>query len=151
MAQVVQYRHRRRLVDLTTGETVTAVALIPEARDAGFTKIFDLFSNEILAKIGVMNGELKLLVFFLAKTKDSSLQSDGWIPLTQKEMAQAIGVSARTVQNYLRKLKACGFIEQDRHHGYLWRIRPELVYRGSLVRYFSTRVSEISESGGRNI
>lgn len=129
-------REKRKLMNPETGETVDVVALVPEVKDRGFTKVFDLFATELLRDLGLMNGEARLLLLMLAKLKQEPVQGEGWLRLPVEEIAKALACSRSTAFRYLRRLKQKGYIEQDRPGSYLWRIKPELVYRGILAKYF---------------
>lgn len=131
---------KQQVLDLGTGEVLDVVALLPSRKDRDFGKFYALFANKLLEELGLMNGEGKLLLYFLARVVDEPLQSEGWVRLDYEEAARTLGVGQRTLDRYLAKLKKRGFLEQDRPRSYLWRIRPDLVYRGSLVKYFDDRV-----------
>lgn len=146
MAKVIQLD--KVMIDAETGQMFPVTAIIPEARDKGFTKCFDLYSSKLLDELDVINGELKLLNFLQASMMTLPLNSEGWIYLDRKAVSQKLGITIRTLQKYLTSLRQRGYIEQDRARGYYWRIKPELMFRGSLCRYFEEKSNEkISKKG----
>jgi len=124
----------KEVMDLETGEVLKAISIIPETKDKNFVKVFKLFSVKVLQDLGLMNGEAKLLMWLLAKTLELPVQSDMWIPLDYKEVAKDLGVSKRSVMNYIKKLLKLGYIEQYKRRHPTYRIKPEFVYKGILQK-----------------
>jgi hypothetical protein len=123
------------LVDTTTGEVVNAIAYVPEARDKGFVKLYKLLSSKLLEDLGSLNGEARLLLWFIAKTLELPVQSDMWIPITFEEVAKDLKVSTRTIRSYIKRLLKLGYIEQYRKKHLTFRVKPDFLYKGSLVKY----------------
>lgn len=126
---------KKTLFDLETADVVEAVAIIPEAKDKDFAKVYKLFSEKALLSLASMGYETKLLIWFLAQTVKLPQQSDMWIPVDYEEVAKEIGVSVVSLKRYVRKLLALGFIEQFKRRQTIFRLKPEFVYKGILVKY----------------
>jgi len=129
---------RKILLDLETANVVEAVAIIPEIKDKEFAKVYKLFSEKVLLSLASMGYEAKLLVWFLAQTVKLPQQSDMWILVDYEQVAKEIGVSTVSVKRYVKKLLELGFIEQFKKRQTVFRLRPELVYKGILVRYMES-------------
>lgn len=135
-------KESRQVVDPETGEVIDVVAVLPpEPRDREFGKYFALFGHKLLEDLGLMNGEGKLLLYFLARVVKEPLNGDGWILLDYSEAAQTLGVSQPTLYRYLARLRDRGYLEQARPRSPVWRIRPEYVYRGTLARYLQHKTN----------
>ena len=126
---------KKEVIDPNTGEVIQAVAFIPEYKDKDFAKIYKLFSKRLLEDLGTINGEAKLLFWLIAKTLELPIQSDLWIPVDYKEVAEDIGVSVISVKRYFKKLLDLGYIEQFRPRNTTFRIKPEYLYKGVLSKY----------------
>lgn len=118
-----------------TGEYKQAILVVPEARDKNFAKLFLAFSKKVMEDVGLMNGEAKLLIWFLAKTVELPIQSDLWIPIDYKRLAEDLGVSLASLKNYIARLKRLGYIEQYKTKHTTFRIKPDFLYKGLLVEY----------------
>lgn len=101
--------------------------------DKDFIKIFKLFSEKCLEDFGVLNGELKLLIYMMGRLQEEPMNTDGWIDLESDVLITELKTTERTYRLYLNKLKKFGYIEQKRPKSSIWRINPEYVYRGDLV------------------
>jgi len=126
---------KKEVIDPNTGEIIEAVAFIPEYKDKDFAKIYKLFSKKLLEDLGTINGEAKLLFWFIAKTLELPTQSDLWIPVKYDEVAKELNVSKRSVMSYFRKLLELGYIEQFSPRNTTFRIKPDYLYKGILSKY----------------
>jgi len=128
---------KKRLIDADTGEYITAIAFIPEAKDKGFAKVYELMSRKLfedLANKVITGGEAKLLLWFLAKTVELPVQSDMWIPVDFRKVAEEVKLSPRVVHMYVKQLVKKGYLEQFKNRHSTFRLKPDLVYKGYLVR-----------------
>lgn len=125
----------RKVVDPNTGEVLSVIAIVPEVRDRGFAKVYELFSWRVLEDLKQLGGASGLLLMMVAKTTELGVNSDGWFFLEIDEMGELLGVSRATVFNYLKILKEKGYIEQKKSRQTVWRIVPDLVFKGNLTRY----------------
>lgn len=138
--------YKQDVILVETGEVIQAVAVIPEVKDKNFAKVFKLFSEKVLQDLGIVNGEAKLLLWFIAKTVDQEVQGDMWIILDYEKVAKEIGVSIATLYNYLSKLKKLGYIEQAKPRNSIYRLKPDFMYKGVLNQYYQEKISEIIEA-----
>lgn len=132
---------KRQLIDASTGEYITAIAFIPEAKDKDFVKVFRLFSEKLLidlAKKELTGAELKVLAWFLAKTVELPIQSDMWIPIRYQKLAEELGLHVETVRSCIKKLAEKGYLEQFAKRQTVFRLKPEYVYKGVLVKLKET-------------
>jgi len=128
--------NKKVLFDLETASFVEAVAVIPEAKDREeFVKVYKLFSEKVLLDLSSLGYEAKVLLWLLAKTLEQPFQSEMWIPVSYGEVAKDIGLSEVSVKRYFKKLLELGYVEQFRRRQTIFRLRPEFVYKGVLVRY----------------
>lgn len=126
---------KQEIIIPETGEVKEAIAIIPEARDKKYAKVFELFSKKLLEDLGSINGEAKLLMWFLAKTIELPIQSDMWIPIDYEELSKELKLTRRTIETYIKKLKELGYIEQFRPRNSTFRIKPDFMYKGVLQKY----------------
>lgn len=129
------YKFKKEMIDPTTGEVIDVIAIVPEARDKLFVKIFPLLGEKVIEEMKIVNGEMKLFLWFLAKTIENPIQSEMWIPIDRKKVSEEIGISIDSVNKCLKKLLDMKYIEQYKKRTSVYRICPELVYKGSLVKY----------------
>lgn len=118
-----------------TGEVKEMIAIIPEAKDKKYTKVFELFSRKLLEDLKIINGEAKLLMWFLAKTVELPYQSDMWIPVDYNKLSVELMVHKEVIKRYIKKLKQMGYIEQFQTRQKIFRIKPDFVYKGILQKY----------------
>jgi len=126
---------KKEVIDPNTGEIIQAVAFIPKYKDEGFAKVFKLFGKKVLEDLGTLNGEAKLLFWFIAKTLELPYQSDLWVPVDYKEVAKDLNTTDRSIRKYLKTLKELGYIEQFKPRNTTFRIKPEYLYKGILSKY----------------
>ena len=143
MATVFQ----KEVIDANTGEVIKAVAFIPEAKDRGFVKVFKLFGKKVLEDLGALNGEAKLLIWFLAKTLELPVQSDLWIPVDYKEVAKELKISEVSVKRYTKKLIDLGYLEQFKNRHTTFRLNPDFIYKGVLTKYKEDTIKEVINNG----
>lgn len=134
---------RQEVIIPETGEVKEAIAIIPEARDKRYIKVFELFSRKLLEDLKTINGEAKLLMWFLARTVELPVQSDMWIPVEYEELAKELGTSVISTKRYIKRLKELGYIEQFKERNTTFRIRPDFVYKGVLQRYKEEEAEKI--------
>lgn len=128
---------KKMLIDAETGEYITAVAYIPEAKDRDFAKVYKLFSEKLLqdlAKGELTGGELRLLAWFLAKTVQLPVQSDMWIPVKYGDLAKEVQLHEVVVKRYIRRLVEKGYLEQFAPRRAVFRLKPDYVYKGVLTK-----------------
>ncbi len=126
---------KEELVNTETGEVVEAVTFIPEVQDKNFAKVFQTYSKKFLEDMGIINGESKLFMWFLAKTIENEFQGDGWIYISYKEIAKDFEVHIVTIKNYIKRLKKLGYIQQIEKNKTVFRINPDFVYKGYLWKH----------------
>ena len=143
MATVFQ----KEVIDANTGEVIKAVAFIPEAKDRGFVKVFKLFGKKVLEDLGALNGEAKLLIWFMAKTLELPVQSDLWVPIDYKEAAKELGTTERSIRKYIKTLKELGYLEQFKNRNTTFRLNPNFVYKGVLTKYKEDTIKEVINNG----
>ncbi len=131
---------KKELIDPDTGEIISAVAFVPEVKDKDFAKIYKLFSRKILEDLGTINGEAKLLFWFIAKSIDLPMQTDLWIPIKYEEVAEELEVSIPSVKRYFKRLLELGYIEQFKPRNTTFRIKPEFLYKGILAKYQNEQI-----------
>ena len=126
---------QREVIDASTGEVIKAVAFIPEVKDKGFIKVFKLFGKKVLKDLATLNGEAKLLIWFMAKTLELPVQSDLWVPVDYKEIAKELGTTERSIRRHIKTLKELGYLEQFKNRNTTFRLNPDFVYKGVLTKY----------------
>jgi len=130
----------KEVIDADTGEVIKAVAYIPDVVDKGFSKVYELFSKKLfedLANKVLSGGEAKILLWFLAETVKLPIQSDMWIPIKYEELAKEVQLNKDVVQKYVKQLVNKGYLEQFAKRHTTFRLKPEYVYKGVLVKYQS--------------
>jgi len=132
---------KKGLIDPETGEYIVAVAFIPQPRDKGFAKVYELFERKLVEDLanGVLTGaEAKLLLWFLAKTTKLPVQADGWIAIRYEKVAEELKLHTITVAKAVRKLIEKGYLEQFAPRQTLFRLKPDYVYKGVLAKLKET-------------
>lgn len=132
----------KEVLDTETGEVYKVIGLLPEARDKDFLKVYKLFSEKVLQDLGSMNGETRLLMWFIAQSINLPTQSEMWIPIDYLEVAKEIGVSKRSMHFYIKKLIELGYIEQYSKRQRIFRLKPDFVYRGILTKFKEDELSK---------
>lgn len=139
-------RRKQQGVDMDTGEVLNVVALVPQHKDWDVAQVCELFATQVLEQLGLINGEGRLLLWFLAKTVTQPTQGEGWVQLDRDEVTRTLGIGRSTLRRYLHRLRRLGYVESDpKSRGYLWRIRSDMVYRGSLKPYWTKKLLEATE------
>jgi predicted transcriptional regulator len=87
----------------------------------------------------------------MAKTLDMPYQSDLWIPVDYNEVAKEIGISVVSVKRYFRNLLHLGYIEQFRPRNTTFRMKPEYLYKGILVKYQTDTVESLIKKGRKKV
>jgi len=126
------------VIDADTGEVITAIAFVPEPRDKDFVKVYKLFSEKLLMDLAnkvITGGELKIIAWFLAKTVELPFQSDMWIPVRYETLAEEVKLHKEVVKRYVRSLIRKGYLEQFQKGQKIFRLKPDFVYKGVLVKY----------------
>jgi len=129
---------KKKLIDAETGEYITAIAFIPEERDKDFAKVYKLFGDKILRDIAerkITGGQAIILLWFLAKTVELPIQSDMWIPIDYGDLAKEIKLSPRVIRMYVKQLVEKGYLEQFKKRHSTFRLKPDYVYKGILVKF----------------
>ena len=101
--------------------------------DKDFIKIFKLFSEKCLEDFGVLNGELKLLLYMMSQLQNEPMNTDDWMHLETKVILKELNTTEPTYYKYLKSLKDLKYIEQKINRTPIWRINPNYAYRGDLV------------------
>jgi len=128
---------KKKVIDAETGEYITAIAFIPEPKDKEFAKVFKLFGERLLEDLAnrqLTGGELKILAWFLAKTIELPIQSEMWIPVIYEKMAEEVRLNKDVVNRYVKRLVRKGYLEQLAPKRAVFRLKPEYVYKGYLVK-----------------
>jgi hypothetical protein len=86
-----------------------------------------------------MNVEAKILLWMLANRGQMQFSASGYMDCTQSMVAIAIGVKRNAVCMSMLSLKERGYIEQLKPRSSVWRIRPELAFRGKLSSYWKAK------------
>ena len=123
----------------TSGEAVQTITILPsdDGVDKGpYAKVFKLFASKVLEDLGTMNVEAKILLWMLSQRALMPMQASGYIDCPQELLGQALGCSREAVNRGMKKLRDKGYLEQRRANVATWRIKPDLVYRGSLSNYW---------------
>lgn len=144
MSKVIKHEE---YVNVETGEVKKAITIIPEVRDKDFAKVFKLFSKKVLEDLGVMNGEAKLLLWFIGRTIELPIQSELWIPVDYKELSKELNISVISLKRYIKSLLELGYIEQFRRRNTTFRVNPEYVYKGILVKYKENEIDKAIKGG----
>jgi len=126
---------KKEIMDTETGEIIEAVGFIPTKKDNDFVKVYKLFGEQVLKDLKTMNGETKLLLWFISKTLDLPVQSDLWIPVKYEELAKELNTTERTIKAYIKKLKELNYIEQFQKRVKVFRVNVNYIYKGKLVDY----------------
>ena len=125
------------LVDPLSGQVVETITILPANEDREpYTKVFKLFASKVLEDLGSMNVEAKILLWMLSQRVMMPMQASGFIDCPQEMLGYALGVTREAVNRAMKRLKEKGYIEQRRPKSLVWRIKPELCYRGSLANYW---------------
>jgi len=132
---------KKELIDPATGEYITAIAFIPEPRDRDFAKVYRLFGEKLLddlAKGELKGGELKILAWFLAETIKLPVQTDLWILVDYEDLAKKVQLHKEVAKRYIKQLVQKGYLEQLKPRKTAFRLKPDYVYKGYLVKLKET-------------
>jgi len=126
---------KKPVIEIDTGRVIQTIAFIPDIKDEDFLKIFPLFGKKILQDLGLLHGEIRFLVWLIAKTIELPYQSDLWIPISYEDVAKDLGITVRSVKTYTKKLLELGYIEQFKRRHSTFRLKPDFFYKGNLKKY----------------
>lgn len=134
-----QFSGTRRLIDAETGEIIEAQTITKTTGDAGFHKIWLHHILEAVDEVG--NAKMRVLMWMLTHA-----DSQNRIMCTYKEITAATGVSVRTVAALMGKLREAAVIVEVRKS--VWRLNPDVVFKGSHDRRMSVLIKYRDESQG---
>ena len=126
---------KKEVMDTETGEIIEAIGFIPTSKDKNFVKVYKVFGEQVLKDLKAMNGETKLLLWFISKTLDLPIQSELWIPINYNEIAKELNTTERTIKNYIKKLLELNYIEQFEKRTKVFRVNTNYIYKGKLTEY----------------
>lgn len=129
----------RRFIDSETGEIFDAQMVIKGASDSGFKKIWLGHILELVEEIG--NAKMRVLMWLLDRA-----DGQNQVLATYDEIAKETGVSRATVARLLVSLQDANVIQQTRRS--LWRINPEVVFKGGHTRRMNVLISYRDERQG---
>lgn len=133
------FRGTRRLIDSESGEIIEAQTITKTAGDAGFHKVWLHHILEAVDEVG--NAKMRVLMWLLAKAN-----AQNQIMATYREIAADTGASVRTVAALMAKLRDSNVITETRRS--VWRLNPDVVFKGSHDRRLAVLIKYQDESQG---
>ena len=113
------------VVDRATGEELDLAVFIQEVKGGYWEKAY---AQTLAEYIGIAGTSTASVLAYLIKAKTGSNLVNG----TVREIAEASGVTSKTVSNVFGKLKARGFLRKVR--GGCYFISPKLIRTGGKVK-----------------
>ncbi len=117
---------------LAEEDRVIFIGRKPYLHDRNFVKVFVAFLADILEDRELGTGAWRLLLYFVKNMEYNSLR----VYLIPQEAAEHLGVTKRTIYNWLRVLLNRGYIEKLAVNVY--RIKPYIAVKGSMQKVLQT-------------
>jgi len=143
MTRRIVPKDRKQYIDPKTGEIVNTIALIPEARDKNFVKVFKLMTTRVVKdlKAGI-DGAVYTLFWLIDKVQEMQPNQDPIVITDPETIAKDLGMSKRTIYRHLITLKKYGYIKQIKKNRHIYRVEPTMIYKGTLQKYFDKESTE---------
>jgi hypothetical protein len=112
-----------------TGEIVDVIAYVygrPKPRDRGFSKIFHVFAEEVLADVEIMKGAFRLFLYIMAEKLEAN-RLDFY--MTKEEVMAKLGISKATYYLWLKTLLRKGHVRRLGPNYYAVRPRTAIIGR----------------------
>jgi predicted DNA-binding protein (UPF0251 family) len=124
------------LLNKETGEIVEVIAYIygqPKARDKGFTKIFHVFAEEVLADPEIMKGAFRLFLYVITEKLEANRLV---FYMTKEEVMKKLGISKATYYLWLKTLLSKGHLKRLGPNYYALRPYTAIIGRMANIDYF---------------
>lgn len=132
-------------IDVETGEKIHAEQITKRAY--GQKQFWKIYLMDFLQILGILDSkQVDVFVYILEKTEQANNTFIG----SQRDIAQACGVSLDTVSRIMKKLQANGFIKQIKRSVY--QISPNVMMKGSdhkkslLLNYYDDSMQSEDDS-----
>ena len=118
--------------------TITAIIGKPAQweKDGNFLKIYPAFLKTFLDQMGITDSRLSLVMYIMNEAIHLQINGDNAIFLDCNKAAKVIKVSVASIYRGIKSLVDCSFLKQINPRQSVYRINPEMVYRGNLIRYY---------------
>ena len=109
------------------------IAWVPEAKDDGFVKVYELFSRKVLSDLRRdLNGATGLLFWFLAQVAGRDISTDPRIIVDPDAVCVTLDCSRPTFARHLAKLKKLGYVRQPKARQMVFFLNQGYVWKGTL-------------------
>lgn len=128
----------KEYIDPDTGELIPFAVREQKATDRGFYK---MWLQGVLTSLDIVSNKKTKVAFWLIDHMDAS----NTIPFTYRQIADASGISYKTVADTVRTLKDADFL---REYGKVLMINPSYIFKGTAPRRLG--VASIYESAEKH-
>jgi len=122
--------YKKELLDTETGELVKATVFVRVwgKPDKGFTKLFDVFVEQLVLDDDIAGKAIRLLLYMIRKLPRDSLE----VALVPREVMEELKISESTYYKWLKILMNKGIIEKRARN--IYRLKPYTIIRGTMEK-----------------
>jgi len=145
MKKIVEKTTRSQRIDQKTGEIIQDIETITighpgRPMDLNFVKVYPAFFSSFLQQLNIDDGKARLVLFLIFKAMEMRTDSDNVVIAKNDEIMKALKISKPTLLNYLKQLCKLNVIERLGPRMPVYRINPNMIYKGTLTKYYQQYV-----------
>ena len=107
-----------------------------------YIKVYPLFFEIMLPVLSSDNGLSRLILYIMKKVLDLSNNSKNIIIADNDEFMKSLNISKPTLIRYIADLCALNIIERLKPRMPIYRINPNMIYKGTLTKYYKKYIEE---------
>jgi hypothetical protein len=147
MANIKETTTTEERIDPKTGEFISKVHTVTigtpnRSMDLNFVKIYPAFFSSFLQELKIDDGKARLVLYLVYRAIDMKSDSDNVVVADNKELMGALNISKPTLIRYIAELCKLKVIERLKPRMPVYRINPNMIYKGVLTKYYSTYIKD---------
>ncbi len=145
MKKIVEKTVRSQRIDQNTGEVIQDIETITIGHpgrpvDLNFLKVYPAFFSSFLKQLKIDDGKARLVLFLMFKAIELKTDSDNVIIAKNDEIMKALNISKPTLLSYIKQLCELKVIERLSPRMPVYRINPNMIYKGTLTKYYQQHI-----------
>ena len=113
-----------------------------KSMDINFVKVFPAFFSSFLQDLKIDDGKARLVLYLIHKAIELKSDSDNVIFADNDELMKSLNISKPTLIRYIADLCALNIIERLKPRMPIYRINPNMIYKGTLTKYYKKYIEE---------